>query len=368
MNRLPFLEVFADKTGGNIKIQTSGYQKSGILPIIDQGRDSVAGFTDKADAVVAVELPAIVFGDHTRAIKYVDHPFALGADGTKVLSPRKDGDARFLFHYLRSIDIPSQGYSRHYKFLKEITVPFPTLEEQRRIAAILDKADALRTKRRQAITHLDTLTQSIFHSMFGDPVQNPKDLPRIPLTDVGRLLSGGTPSKQVPDNWEGDTPWFSPKDIKSSRLYDSIDHISATVPATTSLRLLPARTVVFVVRGMILAHSFPVAMLLREATINQDLKAILPSRPFVPDFLLACLQSQQRHAVSLVETAAHGTKRLTSEGLREIFVFDVSLEVQENFVSRIKAVERLKDSHRKHLAELDALFTSLQHRAFKGEL
>ena len=250
----------------------------------------------------------------------------------------------------------------------DMDVPLPPLDEQRRIAAILNKADELRIKRREALAHLDSLTQSIFHSTFGDPVNNPHGLPRRTLPEVGHLYSGGTPSKTAPENWEGEVPWFSPKDIKSSFLDDSMDHISPRVTETTSLKLLPPKTVVLVVRGMILAHSFPVAVLRRAATINQDLKAVRPYGPIEPEFLLACLQAQHSHAVSMVETAAHGTKRLTADGLAKIFVFDVPLKRQQDFARQVSAVERLKETHRKHLAELDALFASLHHRAFKGEL
>ncbi|MBD1594256.1 hypothetical protein HC744_19720 [Arthrobacter sp. S1_S22] len=287
-------------------------------------------------------------------------------------------DSRYAFHQLRSrkfrsdlrrfINQAVNQASVSISNLKSIDFILPPLDEQQRIAAILDKADELRAKRREALAHLETLTQSIFHSMFGDPVTNPKNLPRLTLPEVGHLYSGGTPSKASSENWGGDVPWFSPKDIKAMFLTDSIDHISSRVIETSSLKLLPAKTVVLVVRGMILAHSFPVAMLLRQATINQDLKAIRPTRPVEPEFLLACLQAQHGHAVSLVETAAHGTKKLTADGLSKIYVFDVPLELQQTFAIRVAAVEGLKEAHRKHLAELDALFASLQHRAFKGEL
>ena len=118
--------------------------------------------------------------------------------------------------------------------LAELTIPLPPLPEQRRIAEILDKADALRAKRRAALAQLDTLTQSIFLDMFGDPATNPKGWPREPLTSACHCYSGGTPAK---------------------------DHINESIPSTTSLKLLPAGTVAIVVRGMILAHTFPVSVL-----------------------------------------------------------------------------------------------------------
>lgn len=241
---LPFLDVFADKTGGSPKVQTAEYLASGLFPIIDQGRRQVAGYSNEESLLAADHGPVIIFGDHTRILKYVEGPFILGADGTKVLVPKIDADARYLFHYLRFVDIPSAGYSRHFKFLKEVRIPLPPVPEQRRIAAILDKADHLRIQRHEALAHLDALTQSIFHSMFGDPVSNDSDFETVPLPEIGHLYSGGTPSKANPDLWDGDVPWFSPKDIKSSHLKDSIDHIAETAISNTSLRLLPADTIV----------------------------------------------------------------------------------------------------------------------------
>ncbi|WP_024818465.1 restriction endonuclease subunit S [Arthrobacter sp. 31Y] len=357
------------------------FSGSGGMPLI-RIRDVVRGrtetrYTGKYDSRFVVypgDLLVGMDGDFNRAL-WSSEPALLNQRVCKVISNPETLDPRYLYHFLPGalLEIWHQtpfATVKHLsaKGIRAISIPLPRVEEQRRIAAILDKADEMRAKRRQAIAHLDTLTQSIFYSMFGDPVQNPYGLDRVSLTEVGRLYSGGTPSKEVTDNWIGSTPWFSPKDLKKARLFDSIDHISPQVPANTSLRLLPIGTVVFVVRGMILAHSFPVALLECEATINQDLKAILPTKEVVPEFLLACLQAQQEYVVGLVETAAHGTKKVTTETLNKAWVFDVKLDVQQTFASRVAAVERLKETHRKHLAELDALFASLQSRAFKGEL
>ena len=191
----------------------------------------------------------------------------------------------------------------------------PPIDEQRRIAAILDQADALRAKRHEALAHLDDLTQSIFLDMFGDPVINVRGWESLPLTDVCHAYSGGTPSMSHPSNWVGSLPWFSPKDMKRNDLFDSLDHISEAIPRTTSLKLLPPETVAIVVRGMILAHTFPVCVLRVPATINQDMKALLPRRSIETQFLAACLRAQAKHVLSQVSTAAHGTKRLDAEGL-----------------------------------------------------
>lgn len=177
---LPFTDVVSDATSGNLKTQKGDYLEEGEIPVVDQGQALFGGYTDNSDAVCKAALPTIIFGDHTRLFKFVEQPFALGADGAKVLEPVEKLDKKFLFHYLNQLRITSAGYSRHYKFLKETYVPVPPLPEQKRIAAILDKADAIRRKRQQAIQLADEFLRSVFLDMFGDPLINPKGFkPRL---------------------------------------------------------------------------------------------------------------------------------------------------------------------------------------------
>ena len=156
--------------------------------------------------------------------------------------------------------------------------------------------------------------------------------------------------------------------MKAEDLFDSQDHIAETVPHTTSLKLLPKDTVAIVVRGMILAHTFPVCVLRVPATINQDLKALIPSQPIDAQFLAACLRSQAGFVLEQVSEAGHGTKRLDAQGLQKIRVLRPGTEHEQTFATRIQAIEALKATHRTALAQLDALFASLQQRAFNGEL
>lgn len=161
-----FVDAVEDASAGNTKLPQSAYSAVGPFPVVDQGQRLIAGYTDDESLTCRVDRPVIVFGDHTRAFKYVDFPFVIGADGVKVLRVRNGWDTKYVFHYLRSRDLPSAGYSRHFKFLREVRIPKPPLEEQRRVAAILDQADALRARRREALAHLDALTASIFIQMF----------------------------------------------------------------------------------------------------------------------------------------------------------------------------------------------------------
>ena len=365
---LPFDEAVEDTSGGNNKTKQTDYLEIGEFAIVDQGKSLISGYTNDFAALCKAPLPVVIFGDHTRSLKFVDFPFGIGADGVKVLKPKAGLDAKFLYHYLRHIKLPDGGYDRHFKYLKRETIPLPPLPEQYRITAILDQAEALRIQRRTALALLDSLTQSLFLDMFGDPVANSKGWPTESLTDLCHCYSGGTPSKAEKQLWEGDLPWFSAKDMKVEDLFDSEDHISRQVPDTTTLKLLPQDTVAIVVRGMILAHTFPVCVLRVQATINQDLKALLPKRPINSQFLAACLRSQSAFVLEKVSEAGHGTKRLDAQGLKSIRVPRPGDTLEQTFAARVLAIEALKATHRKALSALDELFASLQHRAFRGEL
>ena len=116
---LPFeqaVDVISDKSK---RVKQSTYLPSGKLPVIDQGQDFIGGYTDDEDMAFEGELPVILFGDHTRSIKYVDRSFAVGAEGVKILKPSGGFDPKFFYYLLRSLQIPSRGYSRHFQFLRK---------------------------------------------------------------------------------------------------------------------------------------------------------------------------------------------------------------------------------------------------------
>ena len=111
---VPFDRAAEDVSAGNVKTPLSDYLDEGRLPIVDQGEGLVGGYSNDTRAECHASLPVIVFGDHTRRLKYVDFPFGMGADGVKVLRPSNDLNAKYLYHYLRSIALPPAGYDRHF--------------------------------------------------------------------------------------------------------------------------------------------------------------------------------------------------------------------------------------------------------------
>ena len=118
------------------------YENSGSYPIVDQGREKIAGFTCDETKLVR-DVPGIVFGDHTREIKYIDYFFVPGADGVKWIRAVDGVSIRYLFHCLTSLSIPSRGYNRHWILVREMLIPVPPLEVQREIVRILDQFTTL---------------------------------------------------------------------------------------------------------------------------------------------------------------------------------------------------------------------------------
>ena len=163
-----FDEVFIDKTKYGTKVKTDGYHDVGKNLIIDQGQKVVAGYTDQEDGIFD-DVPVIIFGDHTRVVKYIDKPFFLGADGVKVLRCKlKDANYKYLYYALKNAKIPDTGYNRHFKWLKEVVLRYPCLDEQSRIVEVLDKVNDVINARKKELEELDNLIKSRFIEMFNN--------------------------------------------------------------------------------------------------------------------------------------------------------------------------------------------------------
>lgn len=124
------------------KVQRRDFLLEGQFPIVSQEAEFTNGFWNDEVDVFKVLKPVVIFGDHTQVLKYVDFDFVLGADGVKILQPRNFLCPKFFFYQLQAAELPSLGYARHYRLLKELELCIPPLAEQQRIAGALDKAFA----------------------------------------------------------------------------------------------------------------------------------------------------------------------------------------------------------------------------------
>lgn len=159
------------------------------------------------------------------------------------------------------------------------------------------------------------------------------------LGDLGAWFGGGTPTTSVSEYWDGGTiPWISAKDMKAERLGSAQDSITEGGRLASRLTLLPTGSVLMVVRGMILARAFPVALTTAPATINQDLRAIVPSLVVEPMFLLRALQFIGGEVVQATGEATHGTRRLESDTLKSWPIPVPPLAEQRRIVMAVERV------------------------------
>lgn len=161
-----FDEMFIHIPSKAYQIQSTNYRESGQFPVVDQGKVRIVGYTDNAGKVFkAKDNPVIVFGDHTREVKFVDFDFVIGADGTQLLRT-PENDIQFMSYVVQSTPLPNMGYSRHFKFLQEATFLVPTLPEQQKIGAYFRSLDALLAARREEIGKLKQMKKALLERMF----------------------------------------------------------------------------------------------------------------------------------------------------------------------------------------------------------
>jgi len=178
-----------NKVGRQNQIPANDIAEVGRFPVVDQGEEFVAGYCDDESKVIDFDLPLIIFGDHTRCFKYVDFPFVIGADGTKVLLLNKElFDPRFYYFAMLSLELPSRGYNRHFKSLKECSLPLPPLPEQKKIAHILSTVQRAIEAEERIIQTTSELKKALMHKLFTEGLRNEPQK----QTEIG----------PVPESWE----------------------------------------------------------------------------------------------------------------------------------------------------------------------
>jgi type I restriction enzyme S subunit len=185
----PFRECILKNKNKSKKIKQQNYKEAGLFPIVDQGQKLIAGYWDKEEDVYNSDLPIIVFGDHTRIVKFVDFPFVRGADGTQIIIPNESFDRKFFYYALKSINIPSKGYNRHYSILKEKKIPLPPLPEQRNIAFVLSTIQEAKEKTDAVVAALKELKKSLMKHLFTYGPVSIKEAENVELkeTEIGKM-------------------------------------------------------------------------------------------------------------------------------------------------------------------------------------
>lgn len=368
---IPFDDVIIDATGGNDKILQSEYQKKGELPIIDQGESFIGGYTDDLSLKYSNQLPCIVFGDHTKILKFVDSDFALGADGTKILVTKKGYDPKFIFYYLHTAKFPPNvGYSRHFKFLKEIS--FPKFDEDYQIACrkILDKADSIRKKRKESIRLADEFLRATFLDMFGDPVANTKNWKFKILAEISLVtkLAGYEYTEHIDYKDEGEIIVIRGLNVKGGRLkLDKVKYIDKSTSEFLKRSKLNKYDVVMTYIGVNIGD---VAIIPESGKYHlaPNVAKITPKdfKKLNSIFLMHCLQFNRLQFNKFTTNTAK--QAFNMGNIRQVKIPVPPIELQDKFSRIVDEIELIKEKYQLSFFESEKLFNSLMQRAFRGDL
>ena len=335
------------------KIPSDDYLEQGLYPIVSQEEGLVSGYWDNANDVFKVSTPVVIFGDHTRILKYVDFDFVLGADGVKILQPIESINAKFFKLYLESCKIPSLGYSRHYKLLKELQVPIPPREEQERIVEELDCLSGVIEKKREQLRELDALAQSIFYQMFGDIDEV------VPLSVYIGGLSAG---KSLAGDEE-----CSNKVLKTGAVtYDVFD---ATQIKNLPLEYAPMPSHKVNANDVLISRMNTAELVGACAYVWEiDDNIYLPDRLWraeikdnsVPIYLWKAITSNK--AKEQIRSYASGTsgsmKNISKPSLMKVLIPNAPLSLQQEFADKIEAIEKQKALIKQSITQTEELFNA----------
>ena len=327
------------------KIKTEEYHPNGVHIIIDQGQEQVAGYTDLEDGLFT-EVPALIFGDHTRVIKYVDKPFFLGADGVKVLRCKyENANYKYLYYTLKNAKIPNTGYNRHFKWLKEIQILYPDLIVQNKIVSILEVVENIIRARQRELQALDTLIKSRFVEMFGTVQNNVFGFPEGSLESVSdELFAGG----DKPADCVSERDAVHPYPVYANGYEnDGLQGYSANCRVNK-----PAVTVS--ARGTI-GYCF-----IRDAGFTPVVRlvTIVPNNKVSVLFL--------KYAIDSLDIKGSGTSQaqLTVPNFKQEKIILPPVELQEKFATFVVQIDKSKFAVQKALNQAQLLFDSLMQKYF----
>jgi len=362
------------------QVQTREYQANGRYPIIDQGQQAIAGWTDDESAVIDAPLPVVVFGDHSRTLKFVDFPFVRGADGTQVMVVAEGLDPRFFYYACKFIDVPARGYNRHFGQLKEGSFALPSsLGEQKAIASVLrlvEEAVSQEASRLKVASALKQVAMSKLFSrgLYGEAQKDseigliPERWQIDPLATHFSVCSGGTPSRGSPSYWEGGSvPWVKTTEVDYCVISDTEEKITDLGLAESAAKLLPPGTVLLAMYGQGVTRG-KVAILGIEAACNQACAAMTKTDDAIGHKYLYHFLTWRYEAIRQL---AHGGQQqnLNLDIVRALPVaFPPDANEQIEICAALDAIDAKIALHQEKRAVLEELFKALLHKLMTGEI
>ena len=349
---------------------TASDRKAGPYPYYGANgiQDYVADYIFDDELVLLVEDGGN-FGSKTRPIAYRASGKFWVNNHAHVLKPKRNiVDVDYLCYSLMFYNTEElvNGATRQkltQAAMRKMLIPEQPIQVQKKIVAELKTIQAIISARQQQLQKLDELVKARFVELFGDPLSNDKGWQKVLITEVCHaIFGGGTPSKSHPEYFTGSIPWVSPKDMKSLVINDSIDHITEEAIAHSTTNLVPANSVLMVIRSGILKHTLPVAVNSLPVTINQDMKAFVPNDTVKTAFLMYFFKAIENDVLAGIRGVTADNIDFKAFQKRTIIVPPLAL--QEQFAAFVTQTDKSKVAVQKALDEAQLLVDSLMQKYF----
>lgn len=303
-----------------------------------------------------------------------DFDGATASTGFCVLRPRPEKlSGSYLMHWVRSPQfiesMVKQATGASYpavsdRIIKGSLIPLPQLNEQVRIASILDNSDMLSRKRKRAVELLDNLTRSTFLDMFGDPARNTRALPSAKLGQIGEWRSGGTPPRGQAKYFEGNIPWFSSGELNSIYVNETAESVTEEALIETSAREVPPNSLML---GMYDTAALKSSISTVRSSCNQAI-AFAQIDNSLAETLYVYYAIQLGKDEFRSQQRGVRQKNLNLSMIKGIEIPLPSLDAQRAFVLGFQKNARMSKTLQKSMVMMNLLFASLQSRAFSGQL
>jgi type I restriction enzyme S subunit len=350
------------------------------VPVVDQGQKFIAGWTSDEAFAIRENLPFIVFGDHTRAFKFVNFPFALGADGTQLLKPKPEFNPRFFYFGCLQLSLPNRGYNRHFTLLKEQSLPMPPKPEQEKIAAVLWKVQRAIEVEAKLVAAARELKQSAMRQLFTHGLRHepqketeiglvPKSWEVQPLVNLVKAR-GGFPFPHAKQGKKtGAIPFYKVSDMNlpgnELEMIHSANWVDEDMLSDLKAKTFPPKTVVFPKVGGAL-YTNKKRIITRPSLVDNNVMGLIVNDENVclPEFLFQWFQS-----IDLGVLANSGPLPSINGGriYETLFPLPNSAE-QKEIAGILQTIDRKISVHERKRAALSDLFQTLLHQLMTAQI
>ncbi len=354
-------------------IKLSEYEKEGDFPVFDQCKDYISGYSSKKDLVID-NVPVILFGDHTRVVKYIKSPFVVGADGTKIFWAKEGFDPTFLYYLVLNQKIPNTGYNRHFKFFKDINILLPkSKKEQQKIAEILGVVDENIAKTQEVIGATEKLKKGLMQQLFTRGIGHTKfkktklgEIPEewevVTLKEVANVERGkfSHRPRNAPEFYGGQYSFIQTGDIVNSNGKISVYTQTLNEKGLSVSKMFKKNTIVMTIA----ANIGDTAILEFDSCFPDSLVGITPNNDMDTVFLEYNLCTRKKYLNSIATQSAQ--KNINLQKLEPMLIIKPQIKEQQKIAEILSAVDEKIAANKKLKTKLTQLKKGLMQDLLSG--